>query len=257
MPKVSGVLLDLSGVVFSGDDAIAGSLAAIDDLRSHNIPLCFVTNTTSAPLRGLLEKLQAIGVAASREDIFTPAVAACRLVKERGLTPHLLVHPNLLEDFDAPAAGTPDAVIVGDAGAAFTFEALNEAFRAIDGGAEFIALACNRTFRDGKGDLSLDAGPFVKALEFATRREALLVGKPATAFYADAVAHLGTPPAETVMIGDDVESDVEGALQAGLRGLLVRTGKYRQGDEGLIDPPPSAVVADLREGVDWILAGGR
>ncbi|GEP12237.1 TIGR01458 family HAD-type hydrolase [Methylobacterium gnaphalii] len=253
MTKVTGVLLDLSGVVFSGDEAIIGAVEAINDLRSHGIPLCFVTNTTSMPVRGLLEKLHLLGIAASRKDIFTPAVAARRLVMQHGLSPHLLVHPNLLEDFDELSADRPNALIIGDAGSGFSYHALNDAFRIIDAGAEFIALACNRTFRDTDGELSLDAGPFVKALEFATRREALVLGKPAPSFYAEAVAHLGTANPETVMIGDDVESDVAGALHAGLQGLLVRTGKYRSGDEGLIDRPPTAVLADLREAVNWIL----
>lgn len=252
MTRMSGVLLDLSGVVFSGGAAIGDAVAAVADLRAHGIALRFVTNTTSEPLRVLRETLQGLGIAASDEHVFTPATAARGLVREHGWSPHFLMNPALLEDFDPPSGTDPNAVIVGDAGRAFTFDALNAAFRLIDGGAAFIALARNRTFRDD-GALSLDAGPFVAALEYASRREALLIGKPAAAFYESALADLGTPAASTVMIGDDAESDVEGAMAAGMAGILVRTGKYRDGDETRIKPAPTATLADLREAVDWVL----
>lgn len=253
MTKIAGVLLDLSGVVFSGDGVIGEATESIRDLRANGVPVRFVTNTTSMPRRALREKLGRLGIEASDDDIFTPAIAARGLVQQRNLSPHLLVHPDLIEDFDRSTGCPSDAVIVGDAGRAFSFESLNTAFRLIDDGAAFIALARNRTFRDGDGALSLDAGPFVAALEYATRREALLIGKPSASFYAAALAHLGTRAEDTAMVGDDVESDVAGAMEAGMAGLLVRTGKYRDGDENQIEPAPTATVADLRRAVDWAL----
>lgn len=253
MTKISGVLLDLSGVVFSGGEAIGDAVASVRDLREAGLGLRFVTNTTSKPLCTLVERLNRLGIEAVPGDVFTPARAARALVRERGLSPRFLVQPALLEDLDGSAGGPPDAVIMGDAGAGFTFEALNEAFRLIEDGADFVALAKNRSFKDSDGRLSLDAGPFVAALEYASRREAHLVGKPSPAFYAAALAELGTSADETAMIGDDVESDVAGAMEAGMMGILVRTGKYKEGDEERIEPAPSAVVADLREAVDWVL----
>lgn len=257
MARIAGVLLDLSGVVFDGDGAIGQAAESIRDLRAHGVPVRFVTNTTSVPRRVLREKLDGLGIAAADHDIFTPAIAARALVRQRTLSPHFLVHPalteDLIEDSDGPPGRPPDAVVVGDAGRAFSFDSLNAAFRLVHEGAAFIALARNRTFRDGDGAPSLDAGPFVAALEYATRREALLVGKPSAAFYAAALAHLGTTAEETAMVGDDVESDVAGAMEAGMAGLLVRTGKYEAGDETLIEPAPTATVADLRRAVDWIL----
>ncbi len=253
MTRISGVLLDLSGVVFDGDAVIAGAVESIGRLRASGRPVGFVTNTTSQPLRMLHDKLRRLGIEASKDDLFTPATAARQRIQARGLSPHLLVHPDLLEDFGPVPTGAPDAVIVGDAGHGFTFDALNEAFRLIESGAAFIALARNRTFRDGDGRMCLDAGPFVAALEYATRREAELIGKPSASFYEAARGALGTPADETVMVGDDVESDVEGALSAGMHGILVRTGKYAKGDENRIDPAPSGTLADLRAAADWIL----
>ncbi len=128
---------------------------------------------------------------------------------------------------------------------------------AVEQGASFLALARNRSFQDADGALSLDAGPFVAALEYASGREATLFGKPSRAFFEAALGSLGCAADQAVMVGDDVESDVAGAMAVGLMGVLLRCGKYRPGDEALVEPPPSAVLADLAEAIDWIMARAR
>ena len=92
---------------------------------------------------------------------------------------------------------------------------------------DLIALQKNRYWETSEG-LSLDAGPFVSALEYATGREAEVVGKPAPAFFDLALGELGLSADRAAMGGDDVEADVAGAMDAGLAGILVRTGKYRE-----------------------------
>jgi HAD superfamily hydrolase (TIGR01458 family) len=252
LARYTTVLLDLGGVVFVGEDAIPGAIDAVDRLRGAGVTLRFLTNTTRRPLRRLLHDLRDLGLQVGPGEVFTPALAARTLLAERRLTPHLLIHPDLAEDFER-APGVPDAVLVGDAGEAFSYPALNEAFRLLDGGAELIALARNRSFRDRDGRLSLDAGPFVAALEYAARKAATLLGKPSSAFFELAMADTGTAAEHTAMIGDDVEADVSGAMKAGLAGLLVRTGKYKAGDESRIEPSPTQVFEDLRAAVDWLL----
>ncbi|MEK1931201.1 MAG: HAD-IA family hydrolase, partial [Pararhizobium sp.] len=92
----------------------------------------------------------------------------------------------------------------------------------------------------------LDAGPFVEALECASGTKARLFGKPSPEFFLAAVASTGCDPADVAMVGDDAQSDVAGALSAGIgMGILVRTGKYRHGDENSVEPKPSAVVEDI------------
>lgn len=177
--------------------------------------------------------------------VYTPAALARAYCAERGLAPFLVTHPDLAQDFAGlPSAGR-EAVVVGDAGDYFTYAQMNAAFRKLTHGADFLALATNRAFQDGDGELSLDAGPFVAALEFASRRKATVFGKPARAFFDAAVAGLGLPHGEVAMIGDDVEADVGGALDAGLSGILVRTGKYRSGQELALARPPTLVADSL------------
>ena len=252
MARFAGVLLDLGGVVFTGDDPIAGSVEAVARLREAGVAVRFLTNTTRRPRRALVQRLRALGLDAAAEDIFTPAFAARHVLA--GRVPHLLVHPALVEDFEAHAEGeAAEVVLIGDAGEAFSYGALNIAMRALEKGATLMALARNRVFQDDDGLPSLDAGPFVAALEYASGQEAEVIGKPARTFFDAARSSLGTEPGETIMVGDDVEGDVGGALAAGLAGALVRTGKYKSGDEGRIDPAPTAVHDDLAAVVDWLL----
>jgi len=253
MPKVSGILLDLGGVVYVGNEVLPGAQDALARLRGAGLPIRYITNTTRQPLSGLLAKLHGLGLDATESEVFAPARAARAYLEDQGLRPHLLVHPALVGEFDGLDGTAGTAVVVGDAAEGFTYEALNGCFRVLAAGGDLLALAKNRTFRDADNELSLDAGPFVAALEYASGKTARVFGKPAPDFFHAAVASLGCSPADTVMIGDDAESDVGGALDAGLMGILVRTGKYTPGAEAVLGTPPTHIADDLAAAVDWIL----
>jgi HAD superfamily hydrolase (TIGR01458 family) len=251
---IRAVLLDLAGVVYQGDRTLPGAVAGIGALRDAGLPLRFLTNTTRTPRRELLRRPEAMGIPIADDELFTPAQAATAWLKARGLSAYLLIHPALEEDFARLDGTKGEAVVVGDAGEAFTYAALNTAFRKLIAGAEFLALARNRTFKDADGELSLDAGAFVTALEYSTRQEAVLLGKPAPDFFKGALAGTSCGMDEAVMVGDDAEADVAGALAAGVgNALLVRTGKYRPGDEDKVKPRPTETVDDLVAAVRWII----
>jgi len=252
LAAVRGLLLDLDGVVYVGGAPLPGALDAIARLRAANMPLRFVTNTTTKPRRRLVADLAGLGLEVDPADLFTPASLACDALRASGKRPFLLIHPDLAEDFELEPG--EDAVVIGDAREAFTYDNLNRAFRLIHEGAAFFALARNRNFLDRDRKLSLDVGGFVAALEYAAETPAHVFGKPSADFFLGAVSAMGIAPAQAVMIGDDAEADVGGALAAGLRGILVRTGKYRPGHEGRISPPPTLVADDLAQAVDWLLA---
>ena len=253
-------MLDLDGVIYVGSRLLPGSLEALARLRMAGLPIRFITNTTRTPHRLLLARLHGLGLEVADGELFTPSRAARALLEAEELAPRLLVHPALEEDFvgieRSDVAGGDaqrEAVVLGDAGDAFSYAAMNAAYRALGRGAAFLALANNRCFRDEDDGLSLDAGPFVAALAFASRREPRVLGKPSGDFFHAALASMSVAPADAVMVGDDVESDVGGAMAAGLAGILVRTGKYEAGAEGHISPPPTALVDDLPAAVEWIL----
>ncbi|MEA3221142.1 TIGR01458 family HAD-type hydrolase [Immundisolibacter sp.] len=228
--KLRTVLLDLGGVFYEGTRLLPGAQHALARLRASGLALRFVTNTTRQSRAALLLELARLGLDVATDELLTPASAARTVLLERGLRPLLLIHPGLTPDFDGLDLHQPNAVVVGDAGDHFSYAGLNQAFRLLMAGAPLLALGRNRYFKEADG-LSLDAGPFVAALEYAAGVSAELLGKPAPALFAAALRPLGCSPDEAVMIGDDVEADVNGALAAGLGGILVRTGKYRPADD--------------------------
>jgi len=120
-----------------------------------------------------------------------------------------------------------DYVIIGDAGDKVTYAALNHAFRCLMEGAELIALERDRYWMDRDG-LSLSAGPVVAALEMAAGTTATVVGKPSKEFFGLALHDMGLTEGDAAMVGDDVFTDIGGAQAAGIRGVLVRTGKFRK-----------------------------
>jgi HAD superfamily hydrolase (TIGR01458 family) len=227
---IKAMLVDLDGVLYVEDEPVPGAADAIAALRSAGLGLQFVTNTTARSRAQTLEKLGRLGFEVDPGELVTPAALARRHCEERGHeTVALIMNEDVKDDFGElrEVDEEPDAVIMGDLGEAFGFPILNRAFRMVMDGAELIALQKNRFWLTGEG-LSLDAGPFVAAIEYASGQDAYVVGKPAPAFFEGVLGSLGTEPQDTAMVGDDVESDVAGAMNEGLAGVLVRTGKYRE-----------------------------
>jgi HAD superfamily hydrolase (TIGR01458 family) len=247
---VQGVLIDLDGVVYVGNEPLPGSLDAIQRLRDLRIPFKFITNTTRRARRRIVSDLARLGLTIDAQDLFTPAALARDFLARKNLVPLLIVHPDLREDFTGLMTSGGAAVVVGDAGAFFTYDLLNQAYRKIVHGASFLALAKNRNFLDHDGELSLDAGPFVAGLEYASGTMATVLGKPAPDFFRLAVDSMACRPEDVVMIGDDAEADVGGAIAAGLQGVLVQTGKYRPGQEHKLSRRPTHVVQDLKAAVE-------
>ena len=256
----SGLLIDLDGVVYRGDEPMAGAAEALAALEALGLPRLFVTNTTSRPREAIVRKLAGFGIAATVEDILSPANAAAVWLEAHGCRRLLALMPEataetlagfeLVSLAEADRGAAVDAVVIGDLGRAWTFDALNGAFRCLiqKPAPALIALGMTRYWRAPEG-LRLDTGPFVAALEHASGVEPVVLGKPAAAFYAAALERLGTPAATTVMIGDDIRTDIAGAQAAGLKAILVRTGKFRPADLELRIVPDLVIdsIADLPE----------
>jgi HAD superfamily hydrolase (TIGR01458 family) len=256
------VLLDLDGVVYVGDEPVPGAAAAVEWLDREGVPHRFLTNTTSRPRQAIVDKLTGLGVPATAEQVLTPAVVAVGWLRRHGLTRPALFVPAAtaaelaaLDPLPTDAEEGAGAVVVGDLGDGWDFATLNRAFRLLmaDRRAPLVALGLTRYWRAEDG-LRLDAGAFVRALEYAAGREAVVLGKPDAAFYRTAVDDLGLEPGQVVMVGDDVRTDVEGAQRAGLTGVLVRTGKFTAADlDG--DVSPDAVLDSLADLPRWWGAG--
>lgn len=252
------LLFDLDGVLYQGDRAIDGAIETIRWCERENIAHLYVTNTSSKPRRALVERLSAMGLSVSPEHIFAPPVAAKDYLSALGATPlALFVRPQTREDFeglpwlDDTAETGAGSVVIGDIGEAWDFATLNRAFRLLMAEPKpvLVALGMSR-YAQGADGLVLDVAPFIKALEHAAGCQAVVMGKPAQDFFRAALRKLGTTPAETIMIGDDLHTDVGAAQGAGLQGILVRTGKFRPSDLRQ-DIKPDAVLDSVADLPQW------
>lgn len=247
------ILIDLAGVLHIDDAPHPGAVDALVALRASGLPIRFLTNTTRSPRTRIVAKLRRMGFAIDAQEIQTAVLATRNLVEQRNLHPHYLVHPDIADEIGCSHA-EPDAVVLGDAGPHFTFDALNRVFRLLMQGLPFIVMARNRYFMEKDG-LTLDMGAFVAGLEYSSGRTAEVVGKPALPFFRTALDELGIAPAQAVLIGDDLADDIGGAQAAGIPGILVRTGKYRASDEGDAQIRPALIVDDFPAAVARLLGG--
>ena len=242
-----GLMLDLDGTVYEDNRLIPGAAEAIAALRERGFRMRFVTNTTNKRRETIRDKLHVLGIESDASEIFTAPVAASLMLRRHPEARCWVVtRGDSIQEFQGLRLDEdrPDFVVLGDLMEGFTFELLNRVFRKLMDGAELIAMQKNRYWMT-QGKLTLDMGPFVAALEFATGRRARVVGKPSREFFHLALAHLDLAPHQAAMVGDDWESDIAGAQGVGLRTILVRTGKYQPGDEKNLDPRPDGVIEGL------------
>ncbi len=249
----AGLLIDIDGVLVVSWEPLPGAVDALARLRAADVPLRFLTNTTSRTRSQITASLKEAGFGVAEEEILTAAAATrsylaehhpgarCLLLNSGDITPDLvdvdLVAPAQLGD----RSGGIDVVVIGGAGPEFDYDAMNSCFRALMDGAAFVAMLANTTWRTSAG-LQLDAGAYVAALERASGREATVIGKPSPAMFDAGVRLLGLDASQVAMAGDDLDSDVRGAQAAGLTGVQVRTGKFRP--EQLAEGAPPDVLLD-------------
>ncbi len=227
---LKAILFDLSGVLYTGNRAVPGAMEVVDRARTSSLKTAYVTNTSRKTRQQILSDLNKLGFALNAEELITATEVAKQWIQERQLRPWCLVHENIRDEFSDLDQTDPNAVLIGDAAEEFNYQNLNQAFQLCQTGAALVGIGYNRYFKLGN-QLLLDAGPFIKAIEFAASVKANIIGKPNAAFFHQILSSISVEPGEALMIGDDVFGDIEGALRAGMQGCLVRTGKYQPGDE--------------------------
>ena len=246
------ILFDISGVLLDGKVAIPGAIDAVNRATDADFNVRLVTNTSRRTRHQIWLDLFESGFDVQEDQIYTAPLAARGIARQKRLKTWCLVHPNLLADLDPVEPENANAVIVGDAAEGFTYERLNTAFQLCLDGAMLIAIGRNKYFYQ-QGDYYLDAGPFVEAIEYAIDRNAIVAGKPSLEFFQQVLTEMKVAPEQAWMIGDDVYGDIQGALSAGIRACLVKTGKYREGDGGKLHHD-FMVQPDVSSAVDAILA---
>jgi HAD superfamily hydrolase (TIGR01458 family) len=273
---VRGLLLDLDGVIVSAGRPIDGSAAAIGRLERRGFPYRIVTNTSMASRASLARWATSLGAPIPAERFHSALTAAAAETARRhaGRPLYVLASEDAKREFtgqhlltaaqaDAPGT-TAAAVVIGDDPDSATWENLNRAFRLVRRGAELIGMHRNRWWLTPAGE-TLDSGAFVTGLAFAAEVRPRIAGKPSPTFFrsvareltAEIDAAAGSPGrarrAELAMVGDDIETDVLAARRAGLRGILVLTGKHGPADVARVAArrrgggQPDAIATSLAE----------
>jgi HAD superfamily hydrolase (TIGR01458 family) len=251
-PRV--VCLDVDGTLTDGvlGPALSGAVEVLRSIRARR-PVRLVSNTTSIPHHAFAARLIEQGLLDAPGSLLTPAASAGRVLPARGHDSGiLLVEPGARSDypwFRADPSGP--AVVLATEAHDLTIRELQPAFRRILEGAAFYALQRNRYFRR-HGRLVTDLGPVAAFLSYATGREPETLGKPSPLLYDAIAAETGVRREELAMVGDDVEFDVSASVAIGMAGVLVRTGKYRAGDEARVTPRPTAVLGSVADLPGWL-----
>lgn len=246
---IKGLLFDLDGVLYVGPQVIEGAIEAVERIRASGIPCRFVTNTSTLSRASLQHKINSLGFSIAQQELVSaPQAALLYLAQQKNPVCRLLLSDDVKQDFAGfPQSVTdPEYIIVGDIGDAWSYRLLNEVFNCLMNGAKLIAIHKNRFWQTEKG-LQMDIGGFVEALEYASKTKATIIGKPSTDFFRMALSTMELQPAEVAIIGDDIDADVGGGQQAGLTGILVRTGKYRQAYVEASSIKPDMVIDSIRD----------
>jgi len=254
------ILLDVDGVLTVSGEAIAGGAAAVERLRRDGHRLRFVTNATTRSRATLAAELRGLGIELDDDELQTTATAAARaLAGKRVLA---LTMPGIVDDLEGiELVGEGAAVLIGGADETietshvFSYTNLARAFHELEAGAELYSLHKNRWWQTADGP-RLDTGAFVAGLEYAADVEATVVGKPSAAYFGAAVEALDAEPELTWMVGDDIEADIAGAQNFGLKTVLVRTGKFRPDTVERGRVRPDGIVSSIAQLPEW-LEGAR
>lgn len=244
-------LLDLDGVVWRGEQPVAGSAPAIARLRANRERVLFLTNNSAATLGEYIEKLAAHGIDVTDQDVVTSAQAAATLVSagERAL---VCGGPGVDEALRARGVvtvreGAADAVVVGwhrD----FDFDRLTAAFAAVMGGARLIGTNDDATYPTPEG-LVPGGGAILAAVATATGVTPTIAGKPYEPMASLVVARLGGAIEDSVLVGDRPSTDGLMAKRLGVRFALVLSGVTSPGDLPVV-PAPDVIAPDLATLVD-------
>jgi len=245
------VLLDIDGVLTVSWRALPGAADTLTWLRNRGIGFGLVTNTSSRSRLEIAAALAAAGMEVDARRVFTAVSSAARYLTTRypGARCFVVNEGSLGGDLTGVDTGGPESaavVLLGGAGPSIGYSELDAVFKLALKGVPVVALHRNTRFQTAEGP-ALDMGAFVVGLEAAAGIRIPVVGKPAPEFFHAALVDLGADVNETVIVGDDIDSDVRGGQAIGLTGVLVKTGKYRSGDLETEGPEPDHVIDDIAQ----------
>ena len=227
---VRGILCDIDGTLYFRGKIIPKAVETVSYLQDKGYKVVFLTNTDSRPPHEILKILLNFGFSVKSEDIFTPIIAIKEYISQfPDKKSFFLVSERVKPEFQTFSQVTkdeiPDFVVISDFSDDWRIERLNEAFKYVLKGAKLIGSQGNRYFLDQDGNPKIDTGALVRMVANAAQVKPLILGKPNSDYFKLALEKMDINTNEVIIIGDDIESDIQGAKNAGIKGILVKTGK--------------------------------
>jgi HAD superfamily hydrolase (TIGR01458 family) len=261
---VSGVLIDIDGVLTVSWKPLPGAAECLRWLGKKGVPFQLVTNTSSRSRREIAQILGDAGMPVDAARISTAVSSAAQYLTHRYAHAQcLVINDGPLDEDLVGVARTADPlsagiVLLGGAGPGVGYRDLDAAFKLALDDVPVVALHRNTRYQTEEGP-ALDMGAFILGLETAAGIEIPVLGKPSEAFFGTALRQIRVRAKDALMVGDDIDADVRGAQAVGITGVLVRTGKFLSLDLGTPGPPPDHVIEGIGRLPDLIdsLGNGR
>lgn len=240
------LLVDLEGTLFFKGNPIKGAISTIEYLYKV-IPIKFLTNTDSLSVQSIHDKLTEYGFNINISDIYTPSVAAFNYLSKHKKTCFPLVSDELI-DYLLPVTSKekPNYVLIGDFKDKINYSLINNAFKFIMSGADILCLQKGKFFLRENG-YNLDTGGFVSMFEYSSGKTALNLGKPSKEFFKLVLDQVNSNFQRTLIVGDDISSDIQGACQNDARSVLVKTGKYKEEQLSTSPFSPSFIIDSISD----------
>lgn len=253
LQEIRAAIIDMDGVLWAGEAPLPGLAAFFETLRARGIRFVLATNNSSRTADQYVAKLARLGVTVSEAEVLTSGAATAEylrgqsngrggrvyLIGEDGARLPLLAHGyTLTELYDVSA----DYVVCG-MDRALSWDKLATATLNVRAGAQLVGTNPDTSLPTERG-ITHGNGAVLAALQAATGVAPLIIGKPEPIMYQQAMQRLGVDPAHTVAIGDRLDTDILGAVRAGIHSLLVLTGISTKGE-----------LADLPYSPTWVMNG--
>ncbi|MES1040297.1 TIGR01457 family HAD-type hydrolase [Peribacillus simplex] len=228
MKSYKGYLIDLDGTMYRGTEQIAEAAGFINDLRKRDIPYLFVTNNSSRTPAQVADKLRSIGISTEDEQVFTTSMATANYIAEqkKDASVYVVGEEGIIEALKEKGMKLveehPDFLVMGiDRG--INYEKLSKACLAVRNGAVFISTNGDIAIPTEQGLLPGN-GSLTSVVSVSTQVQPIFIGKPESVIVDQALRVLGVPKEETIMVGDNYDTDILAGINAGIDTLLVHTG---------------------------------
>ncbi|MEI2468542.1 TIGR01457 family HAD-type hydrolase [Peribacillus frigoritolerans] len=228
MKSYKGYLIDLDGTMYRGTEQIAEAAGFINDLRKRDIPYLFVTNNSSRTPAQVADKLRSIGISTEDDQVFTTSMATANYIAEqkKGASVYVVGEEGIIEALKEKGMKLveehPDYLVMG-IDRSINYEKLSKACLAVRNGAVFISTNGDIAIPTEQGLLPGN-GSLTSVVSVSTQVQPIFIGKPESVIVEQALRVLGVPKEETIMVGDNYDTDILAGINAGIDTLLVHTG---------------------------------